>query len=74
MTQTIIRAEVARLHLPIPRLVLRGVEVVGALEVHQNVAVAVLHLRVTHGAEEILGVNLAVSVLRLQSVETDVVD
>ena len=74
MTQTIIGAEVARLHLPIPSLVLRSVEVVGALEVHQNVAVAVLHLSVTHGAEEILGVNLAVSVLRLQSVETDVVD
>ena len=35
-----------------------GVHAVAPLEVHQDVPVAVLHLRVTHGAEEVLGVHL----------------
>ena len=60
-----------RLHLPILGLILGCGQVVRALEVHQNVAVTMLHLGVTHGAEEILRVDLTVSVLRLQSVETD---
>lgn len=50
-----------------------SVHVVAPLEVHQNVPVAMFHLRVAHGTEEVLGVNLAVTVLHFQQVQGGVV-
>ena len=49
-------------------LILCRGQVVTPLQVHQNISVTMFHLSMTHGTEEILGVNFTITILSLKSV------